>query len=394
MKKPMKPLPNDIMILGVGMTPVGEHWDKSLRGLALEAIQEARRGAPSIEPQVLYTANMLAACLSRQTQLAALIADFAALRGIDAVTIEAAGASGGLAFRQAVLALASGQIDSALVVGVEKFSERVTAEVESALATASDGDYEAIHGLTNTAQAALLMQRYLMENDAPADALAGFPETAHLNGSRNPIAMFRRALKEGSYQKAAMISSPLNMYDAAPQADGAAAILLARSDAVAEEMALPRVRVRASAAATDALAVHDRPDPLLFKAAEKSSFDALQQAGLRVEDVDFFELHDRFSIFAALSLEAAGFASRGEGWKLARNGDIMPGGTIPICTMGGSKARGDAGGAAGLYQLVETTLQLQGLAGEAQIKDAQIGMAQCLGGPASTAVTHILERVN
>jgi len=393
MKMPMKPLPNDIMILGVGMTPVGEHWDRSLRDLALEAIQNARRAAPGIQPQVLYTANMLAPCLSQQTQLATLIADFAALQGIEAMTVEAAGASGGLAFRQAVLALASGQMDTALVVGVEKFSERVTSDVEAALATAGDGDYEAIHGLTNTAQAALLMQRYLHDNHAPADALAGFPLIAHENGAHNPLAMFQRAIPEGRYQKAAMLCTPLNMFDAAPQADGAAAILLARSDAVADEMNLPRVRVRASAASTDALAVHDRPDPLSFTAAATATSQALQQAGLKLDDVDFFELHDRFSIFAALSLEAAGFAPHGEGWKLAQNGAVKADGSIPICTMGGSKARGDAGGAAGLYQLVETVLQLQGLAGEAQLPHAQIGMAQCLGGAASTAVTHILERV-
>lgn len=387
MKKTMKPLPNDIMILGVGMTAVAEHWERSLRDLALEAILEARHSAPTILPDALYVANMLAGSLSGQTHLAALIADNAALQGVEAVTVEAAGASGGLAFRQALMAIASGQLDSALVVGVEKCSERVTAEVEAALATSEDADYEAIHGLTNAAQAALIMQRYLKEHDAPADALSIFPVTAHANGEHNPLAMFQRAIAPERYAKAGMISNPLNMYDAAPLADGAAAILLARSDAVAEEFTLPRVRVRASAAATDALAVHDRDNPLVFHAAARATAAALQQAGLTHDDIDFFELHDRFSIFAALSLEAAGFVPQGAGWK--STGD----GALPILTMGGSKARGDTGGATGLYQLVEATLQLQGLAGDAQVEGATIGMTQCLGGAAATAVTHILERV-
>jgi len=383
----MKPLPHDIMILGVGMTPVGEHWDRSLRDLALEAILEARRCAPTLEPEALYVANMLAGSLSGQAHLAALIADFAALQGVEAVTVEGAGASGGLAFRQALLALASGQIDIALVVGVEKCSERVTAELEAALATSSDADYEAVHGLTNAAQAALIMQRYLMEYDAPPDALAGFPVTAHANGAHNPFAMFQRALAPERYAKAGMISAPLNMYDAAPLGDGAAALLLARSDAVAEEFTMPRVRVRASAAATDTLALHDRKEPLVFHAATRATTFALQQAGLTPADIDFFELHDRFSIYAALSLEAGGFTPHGAGWKSTADG------VLPFCTMGGSKARGDTGGATGLYQLVEATLQLQGLAGGAQVKDAKIGMTQCLGGAATTAVTHILERI-
>jgi acetyl-CoA C-acetyltransferase len=384
--------PNDVHIIGVGMTPVGEHWEKSLRELALDAITAIRTDEVWVRPQALYVANMLAPYLSGQTQLAALLADFAGLRGIEAITIEAAGASGGAAARQAYLALASGMIDVALVVGVEKVTERTSSELEAALSTSSDADHEAVHGITPTAQAALLMRRYMHEHDIPDDAFAGFSLNAHANAVTNPQAMYRRAIQVENYLNAPMVSEPVNLFDAAPLADGAAALLMARTEALPEALPYPLVRVVASSVISTAVALHDRSDPLQLASVVESSSQAFQQAGLTPGDIDFFELHDQFSIFAALSLEAAGFAAWGEGWRLAQDGAIAKDAGIPICTFGGSKARGDTGGATGIYQLAETTLQLQGRAGENQIPDAKIGMAQCLGASGATAATHILYR--
>lgn len=110
-------------------------------------------------------------------------------------------------------------------------------------------------------------------------------------------------------------------------------------------------------------------------------------------DVDFFELYDAYSIYAAMTLEAAGFAPRGEGWKVAENGGISLTGSLPLTTFGGLKARGNPGGATGVYQIVESTLQLRGQAGANQVPDAKRALVQCLGGPASTVVTHVLEGV-
>lgn len=386
----MNPNNVEIYIVGIGMVPVGEHWDRSLRELALDAITAARHEAAGIEPQALFAANMLAPALSRQSQLGALLADFAGMRGIEAVSVEAAGASGGAAFRQAYLALTSGLLQSALVVGVEKITERPSGEVQAALMTAGDADYEAVHGVTMTSQAAMLMRRYMHENNAPRQAFAGFSLTAHANAVSNPHAMFRRAIKPETYQKAGMLSDPLNMFDAAPLADGAAAAVLIRGDLLPRAFPRPPVRVAASAGATHAVALHDRPDPLRISAAEISAQRAYAQAGISPDEVDFFELHDLFSIQAALSLEAAGFAPRGEAWKLAADGEITLDGRIPICTFGGSKARGDAGGATGLYQIGEAVAQLRGAAGDNQVQNARIGLVQCIGGMGGTAVTHIL----
>ena len=385
---------NDVYIVGAGLVPVGEYWEKSLRAMALEAIHQAREEAGGIAPRAMYVANMLAPALSRQSHLGALLADFAGLRGIEALSVEAAGASGGLALRQAYLAVASGEIESALVVGVEKITERISSEIESALSTASDADFEAVHGVTQTSLAALLMRRYMFEFAVPEHGFEGFSVNAHANGVSSPHAMFRRAIKAETYRKAVMVSDPINMFDAAPLGDGAAALILTNGENLPDGIQAPSIRISGSASSVHALSLHDRPDTLELAAAKQSAHQALEGAGITIQEVDFFELHDLFSIYAALSLEAAGFAQRGEGWKLAQNGSISTEGDCPICTYGGSKARGDAGGATGVYQAVEAVYQLQGRAGENQVTNARIGMVMCLGGTGGTAATHILSRAD
>jgi acetyl-CoA C-acetyltransferase len=380
----------DLYIAAAGLTPVGEHWHTSLRELALQAILAAQQdlaqhaGAFAPRPEALYVGNMLAGELSGQEHLGALVADYAGLRGIEASTVEAAGASGGAALRQALLAVGSGLVDTALVVGVEKMTDKVGAAVTAATATAADGDWEAAQGATPAALAALLMRRYLHEHGLSLRDMAGFSVNAHANARANPNAMFRNALTVEAYEKAGMVAEPINMLDTAPEADGAAALIVTAE--------LSAVRLLASAMATDTLALHDRVNLLRFEAAHQAAAKAYERAGLGPEAIDLFELHDAFTVFAALSLEAAGLAGYGEGWKLAQ-ADIRRDGRIPISTFGGLKARGNPGGATGVYQVAEVVLQLRGEAGTNQVPGARIGMAQCLGGAGATAVTHILERV-
>src|SRR5512147_1790579 len=220
----------EVVIAGIGQTEVGEHWDIGLRELAHAAIQDALKDAGGLKPQSLFVGNMLAPNLSNQAHLGVLLADYAGLLGMEAVTIEAAGASGGAALRQGYLAVASGMVDAALVVGVEKFTDKIGSEVDTALASTSDSDFEAIQGMTPAAQAALIMKRYMHEYVVPAHGFAGFALTAHANGVNNPCAMYRKAVKPEMYAKAEMVSDPLNMFDMAPNADGAAALVLTRRD--------------------------------------------------------------------------------------------------------------------------------------------------------------------
>jgi acetyl-CoA C-acetyltransferase len=335
---------------------------------------------------------MFAPNLSNQAHLGALITDYAGLDSIEAVTVEAAGASGGAALRQGYLAVASGMVDVALVLGVEKFTDKVGSEVEEAVSTTSDSDFEAVQGMTTTAQAAILMKRYMHEYDVPADGFAGFALTAHANGVANKNAMFRKAIKAEAYAKSEMVSDPLNMFDVAPNADGAAALVLTRRDLLPSNFHAqrPLVKIAGSAASSDTLALHDRKDMLYFDTAQISAGKAMKQAGIVLDQVSFFEYHDVFSIYAALSLEAVGFAIKGRGWKLAADGGIGLKGKIPCVTMGGMKARGFPGGAAGVYQTVEAVIQLRGQAEANHIPNAKYGLIQSLGGPASTAVSHII----
>jgi acetyl-CoA C-acetyltransferase len=393
----------DVVIAGIGQTEVGEHWDIGLRELAFAAIQDAVKDAGGLKPQSLFVGNMLAPNLSNQAHLGVLLADYAGLLGIEAVTIEAAGASGGAALRQGYLAVASGMVDVALVVGVEKFTDKVGADVDTALATTSDSDFEAIQGMTPTAQAALLMKRYMHENNVPSDGFASFALTAHANGVNNPYAMFRKAIKPETYAKAEMVSDPINMFDMAPNADGAAALVLTRRELLPPNYSHQLIKIAGSAASSDTLALHDRKDMLYFDTAQISAGKAMKQAGIVLDDIDLFEYHDVFSIYAALQLEAVGFAVKGQGWKLAadslielkpRSGDLDSARHLPCATMGGMKARGFAGGAAGVYQAVEATIQLRGQAGSNQIPNAKTALIQSLGGPASTAVSHILQNLD
>jgi acetyl-CoA C-acetyltransferase len=380
----------EIVVAGMGQTPVGEHWSTGLRELGLEAIREAIRESGGMRPQALFAGNMLAPNLSNQAHLGLLLAEYAGLIGIEAVTVEAAGASGGAAVRQGYMAVASGMVDTVLVVGVEKITDKIGVDVDAALATTTDADFEAVQGLTLGAQAALLMRRYMHEYDVPAQGFAGFPITAHANGAGNPNAMFRQPITAETYAKATVVSEPLNQYDIAPNADGAAAIILTRRELAPKDPTHPLIRIAGSASAVDTLALHDRKDLFSFESVKVSAQRALQEAGLALDRIGLFEYHDAFSIFAALSLESAGFAERGQGWKLAAEGGIARVGRIPCATMGGLKARGFPGGATGVYQVVEAVLQLQGRAGENQVRSANSALVQSMGGPASTVVSHIL----
>jgi acetyl-CoA C-acetyltransferase len=381
----------DIIVAGIGQTPVGEHWDTSLRSLALHAIQAAIQDSGGLKPQVLFVGNMLASTLSRQAHLGALLADYTGLTGIEACTVEAGGASGGAALRQGFLAVSSGLVDVALVVGVEKFTDVIGPDLDGALASQLDSDYESIHGMTLTSQAALLTQRYFFENKIPADGLANFPLIAHSNGAGNQFAMYRKAISPDVYTKAESICEPLNIYDIAPNADGAAALILTHRELLPSGFPHPVVRLAASTIASDTFSLAERNDLLSFAAAQASIQEAFQKTGLSIDQVDLFEYYDLYSIFAALSLEAAGFARRGKGWEFARNESISLSGQLPCATQGGLKSRGNPGGATGVYQAVEATSQLRGQAVANQINGASVALIQCLGGPASVAVTHILE---
>jgi len=235
------------------------------------------------------------------------------------------------------------------------------------------------------------MQRYLYEYGYQRQDFAGFAINAHRNAVNNPNAMFPKKITPEAFAGAKMICEPVSLLDSSGIGDGAAAAVLV-SEAWARSHGLRQVRVRASAVGTDAVALHDRADLLFLRAAYLSARRAYAQAGAGPQDIDLFELHDAFTIMSALSLEATGFAERGKGVRLALEDAIALNGRIPICTMGGLKARGHPVGATGMYQIVEAVQQLRGEAGANQVANCRLGMTQNIGGSGATVVTHIFER--
>lgn len=378
----------EVSIIGIGQTTIGELWDRSLRSLAAEAVRAALQDAGIRRPDALYVGNMLSGEVSGQEHLGPLVAEQAGLAGVPALKVEAACGAAAAALHVGVQAVASGMYDVVVVVGVEKMTDRANGVTTAALARAADQDFEAAHGVSFVALNALLMQRYMHQYGYSHRDFAPFAITAHENAATNPRAMLRRPISEEEFEHARMICSPINILDSSPMADGAAAVVLCPREMVSERRQL---RILASTLATDTIALHNRRDPLAMEAIQRGSQQAYGQAQLGPRDISLFELHDAFTIMSALSLEAAGFAERGQGVHLALEGQIAHDGRLPISTLGGLKGRGHPVGASGLYQVVEACLQLRGEAGPNQV-EAEFAMTQSVGGSGATAVTHILSR--
>ena len=380
-----------VAILGIGQTRISEHWGKSLREIGGEAAFAAMQDAGVDKVDALFVGNMLSPLIDSQNQLGTLFADWIGLWRQEAVKVEAACGSGAAAFRAGLMAVAAGEVESALVVGVEKMTDKAGHDVTAALATAADADYEAEQGVSFVGLNALIMQRYMHEFGWKHADFAPFSINAHANAMHNPFARLHQKITTERFEKSAMVATPVNLLDASPIGDGAAAAVIVPLERVSSLPGRPRVVVAASVAATDTIAVHARKDPLFLMAAYESARRSYEMAGIQAQDIDVFELHDAFSIMSALSLEACGFAERGQGVRLGLDEEITPKGRVPICTRGGLKARGHPVGATGMYQIVEVIQQLRGECAETQVDGAKIGMAQNIGGSGATVLTHILK---
>ena len=379
-----------VAILGIGQTKIDEHWDKSLKELAGEAAFAALADAGLPRADALFVGNMLSPLISGQNQLGTLISDWIGMWGAEAVKIEAACGSGAAAFRAGLMAVAAGEVESALVIGVEKMTDKAGHDVTSALATAADADNEGEQGVSFVGLNALVMRRYMHEYGWKHADFAPFSINAHANAMHNPFARLHQKITVEQFEKSSMVATPINLLDASPIGDGAAAAILVPADRVTGQ----RVRVAGSASATDTIAIHSRREPLFLNAAHASAKQAYAQAEVGPADIRVFELHDAFSIMSALSLEACGFAERGRGVRLGLDNEIHPKGRVPVCTRGGLKARGHPIGATGMYQIVEVVQQLRGECGETQVDGAKVGMAQNIGGSGATILTHILRLEN
>ena len=374
-----------VSVVGIGQLPVEKASDLSLRQLGGEAIRRAMEDASVDRVDALFASNMLADEIQGQKHIASLIAEEANLFGVEALQVRAAMAGGAAAIRVAFLSVASGEADLAIAVGAEKMSEGVATP---ALSKALDAMRDVPDGATMISKNADLKRMYLDRYNVPEDGLVNFPVVAHDNARSNPFALYKKTISPSEVQSSRVIHAPLHLFECSPICDGAAAVVLAPSEQ-ARALNPEPVQLLASSVVNDRFRIDDREDPLQLEAAHRSSHDAYRKANINREDIHLFEVHDAFSIMACLQLEAAGFAEPGQGWRLAVENEIRLQGQIPITTMGGLKARGHPIGATGLYQACEIVLQLTGRAGENQVRNAEIGMMQSVGGAASTVLTHI-----
>jgi len=386
----------DVYIAGIGCTPVTRGEAHSPAALGAEAVQAALLDA-AIEPAdiaAVFVGNMASGILSHQTQLGALVAELSGLVGREAMTVEAACASGSAALRTGYTSIAGGMHKAVVVCGTEQLAHADRSAATSALATAADFDHEGRNNETFVSLNATFMRLYLERYKLQSSAISGFAITAHENAMNNPNAVLHKRITSDEFDASRIVHDPLRLFDVSPICDGAAAVVLTNKQ-VAEQLSHngAQVKIAASSIATMPLALTKRADPLDLSAVRESTESALRQAGIERRHLALAELHDAYTIMTTLSLEASGFADAGQGWRMADPNRTGLRGDLPISTFGGLKARGHPVGATGVYQIVESVLQLRGAAGENQVSNAEFVLAQNLGGTASTVLNHILQRV-
>ncbi len=384
----------EVFIAGVGQTPITKDAQTRGRYLGAAAVHAALAdaGIEAAQIDALYVGNMLSGMLAKQQQLGALVADYAGLAGIEAVTVEAACASGGAAARIAYQSVAGGVHDVVVVCGVERMTHVERDEVTRALATAADWELEGVCGESFLSLNATLMRAYMRKHGVSAERFAPFAITAHRNALTNPNALLHKPLDLDTYLGSRIVSDPVRLFDVSPVCNGASALVFAAPEAAARLAGGKRIRIAGSAIATAPLALARRQDPLELTAVSASTRRAMQQAKIGHADVDLFEPHDAYTIMTALTLEAAGFAKAGGGLEYADVQRIGLSGELPLATFGGLKARGHPVGASGCYQLAEAYLQLTERAGANQVRDAGVALVQNIGGTGATVVSHVLTR--
>ncbi len=384
-----------VSIIGVGCTKFGERWDVSLRDMVAEAgvmaIDDASASGEQID--ALYVGNMSGGRFVEQEHIGALIADCAGLSRlhIPSTRVEAACASGGLALRQAVLAVASGYHDVVIAAGVEKMTDVSSGTAADALAAAADREWECFFGATFPALYAMMARLHMRRFGTTHDQMAKVAVKNHHHACLNPIAQYHMEICVEDVNKSPMVADPLHILDCSPISDGAAAVVLAPTEMARRFSDIP-IRIAGSAQGSDTLALHDRRDLTTLDATVHAARGAFAQAKVEPQQIDVAEVHDCFTIAEILAIEDLGFVEKGHGGRAVEEGMTALGGSIPINTSGGLKACGHPVGATGIKQAYEIALQLRGEAGRRQVDEAEVGLTHNVGGSGGTAIVHILTR--
>jgi len=385
----------DVAVIGVGMTKWGELWEKSLRDIYVEAALNAIDDAGVDHVDSLYIGCMSGGLFNGQEHLSSLMADYLGLGPIPAVRVESACASGGLAFRQGWMEVASGISDVVLVGGVEKMTDISGDEATFALSTAADQTHEGYHGITFPGLYAMIARAYMDKYGATSEQLAAVAVKNHLNGSSNPYAQYPHKITVEQVINSVMVADPLHILDCSPITDGAAAVILCPMSMVGDlsKKKSPAVKVTGSGHSTDTIALHGRDDFTWFGATERAAAAAFKMAGRTPADIQVTEVHDCFTIAEICVTEALGYFERGKGAEAVVSGQTAIGGPVPVNPSGGLKSKGHPVGATGVAQIVELVKQLRGECDDRQITGARLALAQNMGGSGGSTLVHILEGV-
>ncbi len=385
----------DVAVVGAGQTKYGNHAS-GLKGMWAEAAAKAFASVDGdFEPSVIDEAfiGSIAFGGSQLGNTAALLTEHSAMDGISVRRVENAWASSGFAFRDAWMAIKSGQADVVVAGGIEKMNDLTPERKRYWLGVSGDTEWERLAGLTFPGTYALMARRYFHEFDATHDDLVHVSVKNHLHGSMNADAHIQ---KEVSFEKAAsgfMVADPLTLYDCCPTSDGASCVVLA-ADHVAKKLTDTPVWVRGSGAASDHLALHDRPTITQLKATREASTKAYAMAGVDARQIDLAEVHDCFTIAEVLATEDLGLTERGEGGVFARNGEgCLNEGTTTVNASGGLKSKGHPLGATGTGQVVEVFKQLRGqVSSNRLVRDAETALTHNVGGSGATCAVHVFGR--
>lgn len=303
----------EVAIIGIGHTQFGELWDSSFRQIGikagLEAINDANLAGAEIDG--MYVGNMSSGRFIDQHHIGALIADYSgmAYENIPSTRIEAAGASGGIAFRQGVMAIASGMHDVVVVGGAEKMTDVSDDASNFILNSAADQQWESLMGATMSSLHAMIARRYIHEGLATREQIASVSVKNHDHGVLNPRAQFRRAINLDAVLRSPKVAEPLNVFDCAPISDGAAAVVLCAWDKAKQYTDVP-VKVLSCVQASDTLALYQRDNVCSFSATKAAAKAAFTQAGIGPKDIQVAEVHDNYTISELVALEDLGFFPR------------------------------------------------------------------------------------
>jgi acetyl-CoA C-acetyltransferase len=380
-----------IKVAGVGLTKFGELWDKSLLDLGLEASLDAIKdsGIDKNTIDAVFVGNMLIGKIAGQDHLGPVISSSLGLN-CASFRIEGACASGGLAVHLAIQGILAGTYKNVLVVGAEKMTDAPSSQITWALMGASSSK-ERKAGLTFPALYALMTQAHMQKYGTTREHLAHVSVKNHYHASLNKKAHYPYEITAEKVLNSSLISYPITLFDSSPITDGAAAVILSGDDSSRGLPAGRQVYITGSAVASDTIDLAHRSSLTELKATQLAAKLALKQAGAEIKDIKVSEVHDCFTIAEIMAMEDLGFCPKGEGGKYITRGHTRLGGKLPVNTSGGLKACGHPVGATGVKQIIEITEQLRKNAGSRQVKDANIGLTQNVGGTGATVVVHVLQ---